>query len=159
MLGLIDVATEHGLEKHDEDFGQTLGYWGGPDGPYPRAAVLRSQQPARLRRKRGDFFTDPVTYVDPPQPRNPLWGTRFVNRRAELLETTKILDTAALDPYEFLRDAYLQRRRNLVYDGNPPPDKDDLDIAPPKDQKGECRCARSSGCSDDPCGRRPDGCQ
>jgi hypothetical protein len=50
---------------------------------------------------------------------------RFVNRRSELLETSKILETAALDPYEFLRDAYLQRRRNLVYDGSPPPDKDD----------------------------------
>ena len=67
--------------------------------------------------------------VDPARSRNQLAGGRFLSRRAELLDTSKILETAALDPYEFLRDAYLQRRRNLVHDGNPPPDKDeDLDI-------------------------------
>ena len=65
-----------------------------------------------------------------------LWGTRIVSRREELLDATTVLDAAALDRYEFLRDAYLQRRRNLIYDGRPPLDKD-LDIAPPKDQKGD----------------------
>lgn len=128
LLGLIDVATEIGLEKHNEDFGQTLGYWGLGDGPY---IVLPFLGPSNLRDTVGwvvDFFTDPMTYVNAPYPRNPLWGLRFVNRRAELLETSKILDTAALDPYDFLRDAYLQRRRNLVFDGNPPPDKDDIEI-------------------------------
>jgi phospholipid-binding lipoprotein MlaA len=129
LLGVIDVATEVGLEKHNEDFGQTLGFWGIGDGPY---LVLPFLGPSNLRDSIGllvDFKTDPVTYVDPPSDRNVLWGVRFVNRRSELLETSKILETAALDPYEFLRDAYLQRRRNLVYDGSPPPEKDeDIEI-------------------------------
>jgi phospholipid-binding lipoprotein MlaA len=125
LLGVIDVATEIGLEKHNEDFGQTLGYWGIGDGPY---LVLPFIGPSSLRDGVGwlvDFYTDPITYVDPSRDRNILWGTRFLSRRTELLDTSTILDTAALDPYEFLRDAYLQRRRNLVYDGNPPPSTDD----------------------------------
>ncbi len=79
----------------------------------------------------GDYFTDVAGYVDPTRSRNQLWGTRIVNRRAELLDATTVLETAALDPYEFVRDAYLQRRRHLVYDGNAPPDRDFID-APPK---------------------------
>ena len=125
VLGVFDAATHVGLEKHDEDFGQTLGYWGIGPGPY---LVIPLLGPSSVRDAIGrvvDFFTDPVTYVNPTRDRNMLWGVRFVNRRSELLETSKILETAALDPYEFLRDAYLQRRRNLVYDGSPPPDKDD----------------------------------
>jgi phospholipid-binding lipoprotein MlaA len=79
----------------------------------------------------GDFLTDPVTYIDPSAARYQLSGTRLVNRRAELLDAGKVLDAAALDPYVFVRDAYLQRRENLVYDGKPPLDKDGLEVAPP----------------------------
>ena len=125
LLGVLDLATEVGLEKHDEDFGQTLGRWGIGDGPY---LVLPFFGPSNLRDTLGravDYRTDPLTYVDPSRDRNQLWLARLINRRSELLDTSKILETAALDPYEFLRDAYLQRRRNLVYDGSPPPEKDD----------------------------------
>lgn len=125
LLGVLDVATELGLEKHNEDFGQTLGYWGIGDGPY---LVIPIFGPSNFRDALGllvDYKTDPVTYVDPSRDRNQLWALRFVNRRSELLETTTILETAALDPYEFVRDAYFQRRRNLIYDGNPPPEKDE----------------------------------
>ncbi len=125
LLGVFDVATEIGLEKNNEDFGQTLGYWGIGDGPF---LMLPFLGPSNLRDAVGlivDYKTDLVTYVDPSRDRNVLWGSRFVNRRAELLDTSKILETAALDPYEFLRDAYIQRRRNLVHDGNPPRDQDD----------------------------------
>lgn len=125
VLGVLDLATEVGLEKHDEDFGQTLGSWGISDGPYLMLPILG---PSNLRDAFGriaDYKTDPITYVDPSRDRNLLWTARLINHRAELLDTSKILETAALDPYEFLRDAYLQRRRNLVYDGNPPPEKDD----------------------------------
>lgn len=125
VLGVLDLATEVGLEKHDEDFGQTLGSWGIGDGPYLMLPILG---PSNLRDAFGriaDYKTDPITYVDPSRDRNLLWTARLINHRAELLDTSKILETAALDPYEFLRDAYLQRRRNLVYDGNPPPEKDD----------------------------------
>ena len=129
ILGLMDVATEFGLEKHNEDFGQTLGYWGIGDGPY---LVIPLLGPSNVRDAVGkvvDFKTDPVTYVESMRARNVLWGVRLISHRADLLDTSKILDTAALDPYEFLRDAYLQRRRNLVHDGSPPPDQDnDIDI-------------------------------
>ena len=129
LLGVIDVATEVGLEKHNEDFGQTLGHWGIGDGAYLVIPILG---PSNVRDAFGlfvDFKTDPITYVDPSRDRNILWGVRFVNRRAELLDTSTILEAAALDPYEFVRDAYLQRRRNLIYDGSPPPEKDeDVDI-------------------------------
>ncbi len=125
LLGVLDVATEIGLEKHDEDFGQTLGRWGFGDGPY---LVLPLFGPSNMRDGLAlivDTRLDPITYVDPSRDRNQLWLARLINRRAELLDTSRILETAALDPYEFLRDAYLQRRRNLVYDGSPPPEKDD----------------------------------
>ncbi|MBI2508785.1 MAG: VacJ family lipoprotein [Betaproteobacteria bacterium] len=128
LLGVLDVATEIGLEKHNEDFGQTLGYWSIGNGPY---LVLPILGPSTLRDAVGlaaDYAANPLTYVDPNRARNALYGLFFVSRRAELLETSRILETAALDPYEFLRDAYLQRRRNLVHDGSPPPDDDDIEI-------------------------------
>lgn len=120
LLGLFDVATEIGLEKHYEDFGQTLGYWGLGDGPY---LVLPILGPSTFRDTvgwAGDLYAWPVTYVSPDRDRNALIALRFVSGRSELLEASKILEAAALDPYEFVRDAYLQRRRNQVYDGNPP---------------------------------------
>ena len=120
VLGFMDPATELGVEKRNEDFGQTLGYWGLGDGPY---LVLPFLGPSNLRDTVGwvgDTYAWPGTYVDPSRDRNVLIGLRFINTRADLLEASRLLETAALDPYEFLRDAYLQRRRTLVHDGNPP---------------------------------------
>jgi phospholipid-binding lipoprotein MlaA len=131
VLGLFDVASEAGIDKHDEDFGQTLGWWGMGDGPF---IMLPFFGPSNGRDTVGrvvDYFSDPMTYVDPTRARNQIKGTRLVNRRSELLEASTVLQTAALDPYEFVRDAYLQRRRSQVYDGSPPPDREFLD-APPK---------------------------
>ena len=125
VVGIFDVATQFGLEKHNEDFGQTLGWWGVGDGPY---LVLPIVGPSNLRdavARIVDYKTDPITYVRSMSLRNSLWGTRALSQRADLLDTSKILETAALDPYEFLRDAYLQRRRSLVYDGAPPREKND----------------------------------
>ena len=127
VLGLFDFATGMGLEKHDEDFGQTLGYWGLGDGPY---IVLPILGPSSLRDTVGwvgDFYAWPPTYIEHERTRNIVLITRVVSGRAELLATSSILETAALDPYAFVRDAYLQRRRNLVYDGKPPLDEDDPD--------------------------------
>ena len=129
ILGLFDIASEAGIEKHQEDFGQTLGWWGVPDGPY---IVLPIFGPSTVRDSVGfavDYLSDPITYVDPTRARNQLNATRFVNQRADLLEATQVLKTT-LDPYQFVRDAYLQRRRNLIYDGKPPPDKDTLEPPP-----------------------------
>jgi phospholipid-binding lipoprotein MlaA len=127
VLGLFDFATGMGLEKHEEDFGQTLGYWGLGDGPY---IVLPILGPSNLRDTVGwvgDFYTWPVTYIEDDSTRNILIAMRVVSARADLLSASKILETAALDPYAFVRDAYLQRRRNLVYDGKPPLDEEDPD--------------------------------
>jgi phospholipid-binding lipoprotein MlaA len=120
VLGFVDVATKIGLEKNNEDFGQTLGYWGFGDGPY---IVLPFLGPSSARDTVGwvgDYFAWPISYVDPNRDRNALIALRFVDARADLLEASQILETAALDPYTFMRDGYLQRRRNQVYDGNPP---------------------------------------
>ena len=130
ILGLIDVGTEIGLEKHREDFGQTLGRWGLGSGAYLQIPFFG---PSSIRDGVGqfvDFKVDPIRWLwrnDVPV-RNSLWGLYYINLRANLLDSTKILEEAALDPYEFQRDAYLQRRRNLVYDGNPPREKDDEDL-------------------------------
>ena len=106
---------------------------------YTDKYVLVDQSRPELARFRdvvgrvGDLLTDPVAYVDPTRTRNIMWVTRIVNRRAELLDASRILETAALDRYEFVRDAYLQRRRNLIHDGTPPLDKDALE--PPERDK------------------------
>jgi phospholipid-binding lipoprotein MlaA len=145
VLGFIDVASRIGLPKHDEDFGQTLGWWGMGDGPY---LVLPLLGPSNFRDavgRVGDFYVDPVTYVDPTRARNQLWGTRVVSTRADLLGASRVLEAAALDPYVFVRDAYLQRRRNLIYDGNPPREDfdDDSDIKkePPRKPQARARIA------------------
>ena len=125
--GLFDVASPIGLEKHNEDFGQTLGFWGIGDGPYLMLPLLG---PSNLRDAVGTVVgakLDPIGFVNVMRLRNSLWGTRVLSQRADLLDTSRILETAALDPYEFLRDAYLQRRRNLVFDGVPPREKFDDD--------------------------------
>lgn len=132
IAGIFDVATSFGLEKHDEDFGQTLGYWGIGDGPFLMLPLLG---PSNLRDTVGlaaYYQLDPVLNLDHVPTRNTLSVLRFVNRRAQLLDAEKVLDEAALDPYTFLRDAYIQHRRSLVYDGNPPREKllDDEEPAP-----------------------------
>jgi phospholipid-binding lipoprotein MlaA len=130
VLGLFDIASEAGIEKHHEDFGQTLGWYGIADGPY---LMLPLFGPSNVRDTVGfgvDWLTDPVNYIDPSGLQYGLSGGRLVNRRADLLDATDVLKTT-LDPYQFARDAYLQRRRNLVYDGKPPLDKDDPPLGPP----------------------------
>ncbi|MGZ5048545.1 MAG: MlaA family lipoprotein [Usitatibacter sp.] len=125
VFGLWDVATPMGLEKHDEDFGQTLGWWGVPSGPYFVIPFLgpstARDAPARA--------VDPSWYyprwIDNDRVYWAWWGFDKVCARANLLKAENILDQAALDRYTFLRDAYLQRRRNQVFDGHPPPLKED----------------------------------
>jgi len=148
LLGIFDVATPLGLPKNNEDFGQTLGWWGVGDGPY---LVLPIFGPSNVRDTFGlvvDVLTDPISYIEPTRDRNIVMGVRAVNRRSELLEASKILETAALDPYQFVRDAYLQRRRSLIYDGNPPKDKDDdSDTKPRSEQQQKPRATEWAGYS------------
>ena len=121
VLGIFDVASEWDLDKHDEDFGQTLGHWGMGSGPY---LVLPLLGPSTLRDSAGLFLVDsnidPVLDIDPVSDRNATIILKTINDRANLLGVSKILDEAALDPYSFMRDGYLQRRRSLVFDGRPP---------------------------------------
>ncbi|MGQ0523345.1 MAG: MlaA family lipoprotein [Betaproteobacteria bacterium] len=143
LLGLFDAATPLGLPKNNEDFGQTLGWWGVGDGPY---IVLPIFGPSNVRDTFGlivDTLTDPISYIEPTRDRNIVMGVRAVNRRSELLEASKILETAALDPYQFVRDAYLQRRRNLIHDGNPPRDKDDEFDTKPRSENEKPRSAET----------------
>lgn len=139
ILGLFDVATPMGLEKNNEDFGQTLGKWGLGSGPY---LVLPLLGPSTVRDTAGrlaDQYTSYSRYVEHVPTRNVLLGTQIIQIRADLLSTTQTLDEASLDKYQFVRDAFLQRRLNQVYDGKVPREaRDKLDesleapIAPAK---------------------------
>lgn len=120
LFGLVDVATAFGLPRQDEDFGQTLGYWGVPSGPY---LVLPFWGPSTVRDSfglAGDYFTEPYTYLPEQSTRWGLFALEVVDTRADLLSAGRILERSTFDPYAFLRDAYLQRRRSQVFDGNPP---------------------------------------
>lgn len=124
ILGFFDVATEVGLEKHEEDFGQTLAVWGVGDGPF---VMLPLFGPSTLRdtaARLPDTFADAVRYVPSIPLRNSLTGTRAVNTRSQLLGADDALDQAALDKYGYLRDFYLKRRRNQIFDGHPPREDD-----------------------------------
>ena len=123
LVGIHDVATDFGLEKHNEDFGQTFGRWGAGTGPYLVLPIFGS---SNLRDGAGlvaDIYTDPLTEVRPIDLRTSVVATRAVQARADLLGASRVLGEAALDRYVFQRDAYLQRRRSLVYDGRPPREK------------------------------------
>ena len=127
LYGLVDIASSVGLEKHNEDFGQTLGYWGIGDGPYLVIPLFGSSS---VRDSVGLYADDRsgvlrrVSHVDS---RNQLYATNLLSKRASLLDQEKILDEAMIDRYSFIRDAYLQHRKSLIYDGNPPREKLDND--------------------------------
>lgn len=120
LLGVLDVASEAGLEKHDEDFGQTFGRWGVGNGAY---VVIPFFGPRNVRDTVGlvlDVAADPVANHEPARVRDAALVLRVVNDRANLLPADKVVEEAALDKYSYMRDAYLQRRRNQIHDGNPP---------------------------------------
>jgi phospholipid-binding lipoprotein MlaA len=128
--GILDPATEMGLERKSEDFGQTLGRWGVPPGPY---LVLPLFGPSDVR----DAIAFPADeYVGAPllvgkwSERIGLDVLAIVDARANLLSATEMLNEIALDRYTFVRDAYVARRRSLVYDGNPPPEPDEDEEGP-----------------------------
>lgn len=121
IVGLIDVASEMGLEKHAEDFGQTLGKWGVAEGPYLFWPIIG---PRNVRDTFGfavDVSVDPVVRLEDVSARNTLIGVRFIDLRASMLPADKVIEEAAFDKYNYIRDAYFQNRRSAIYDGNPPP--------------------------------------
>jgi len=125
IYGLIDVASYVGLNKRNEDFGQSLGFYGVGPGPY---LVLPFFGPRTLRDSAGllvDVRVDPIISVRDNTTSNGLFLLRVVNTRANLLSASSVAETAALDPYVFIREAYLQQRENLVRDGKAVAGQDD----------------------------------
>ena len=123
LVGLFDVATELGLEKHEEDFAQTLAVWGVPQGPY---LVLPVIGPATSRGVPGGIFdtaANPATYVGLP-----IQLVQMLNARANASGALKFIDEAALDPYVFTRESFLQYRQHLISDGESEITDDTLDF-------------------------------
>lgn len=118
--GVFDVASDMGLTKHTEEFGQTLGVWGVGDGPYFFWPLIGPRTTRDTLGWAVDSYVDPVWGLDAVPLRNSLGATRFIDIRASLLPTDKIVEEAAFDKYNYVRDAYLQNRRSQIYDGNPP---------------------------------------
>ncbi|MDB5748832.1 MAG: transporter [Massilia sp.] len=121
IAGILDIASEAGLQKHNEDFGQTLGVWGVPAGPYLMLPLLG---PSTIRDTAAlplDFAADIWAYKTPVNWRNVGIGTRAIDQRATVLDASNLMEEAALDRYEFIRDGYLQRRQSRVFDGESAP--------------------------------------
>ncbi len=130
--GVLDIASEMQIPRHNEDFGQTLGHWGVGAGPYLMLPLLGPSSVRDTAALPAEWYGDLATHVEEEATRNTLIGVRVVHRRARLLKQEELLEGAALDKYTFLRDAYLQHRRNLIYDGDPPeePMIEDTELAP-----------------------------
>ena len=116
--GVFDVASEMGLEKHVEDFGQTLGKWGVDAGPYFYWPIIGPRTTRDTFGWAVDSYMDPVWNVPDVPVRNTMVGVLYIDLRANLLPTDKIVDEAAFDKYNYIRDAYLQYRMNQIDDGN-----------------------------------------
>lgn len=123
--GIFDLASMMGIERGNEDFGQTFGVWGIPQGPYLFVPLFG---PTTFRDGAGvalRFVWGPAQYLSDEALRWSLYGLTYIDLRADALSAGGIVETAALDRYTFIRNAYLQRRRYLVYDGKPPPEKEE----------------------------------
>jgi phospholipid-binding lipoprotein MlaA len=118
--GILDIASDAKIERHKEDFGQTLGRWGVPAGPYLVLPLLGSSTLRDALALPVDRQADPVHYVEGAGSRNSLYVLRAVDIRSNLLRASSVLDQAALDKYSFTRDAYLQRRRAQIFDAQKP---------------------------------------
>jgi phospholipid-binding lipoprotein MlaA len=129
--GLFDVATELGIDSQREDFGQTLGRWGMGPGPYIVWPLLG---PSTVRDSLAlpvDRFVGPALAFSDTSTQYSIVFLGLLNERANLLTTGRMLDDMALDRYSFVRDAFLQRRRSLVHDGNAPESEDEAFEADP----------------------------
>jgi phospholipid-binding lipoprotein MlaA len=128
VAGILDMATELGIERFPEDFGQTLGVWGVKPGPY---LVLPFFGPSTLRDAIGlplDVAASPAYGINQGSFRPVTTALQILDTRSQFLDATRVLDALALDKYSFVRDAFLSRRLRMVYDGNPP---EDYQIEPP----------------------------
>ena len=134
--GLLDIGSEAGLQKHRQDFGATLGVWGVQSGPYVVLPLLGSSTVRDSAALPVDFAGDPWTYVNPDPTRYIGAAVRVIDMRAGVLDASNLIEDAALDRYEFIRDAYLQRRAGKISSNRERgadsvyralPDEDDVD--------------------------------
>jgi len=132
VLGIFDTATATGLPRRSEDFGQTLGVWGIPSGPYLVLPLLGPSTPRDTVGFLVDRQTAPSALPETATGRYSVTGIELVNARTNLLSAGSLVDDVALDKYSFIRDGYLSRRRDALYDGAPPMDtfQDEPDDAP-----------------------------
>jgi phospholipid-binding lipoprotein MlaA len=130
LVGFLDIGSEAGLPKHNEDLGQTFGKWGVRSGPYVVLPLLGSSTLRDVVVLPVDIEADPWHHTRPVHVRNPGSVLRAVDQRAVVLDASNLIEEAALDRYEFVRDAYLQRRQSKVYDGEPPTSAYEFDVGP-----------------------------
>jgi phospholipid-binding lipoprotein MlaA len=131
IVGIFDVAKMIDLPKHDEDFGQTLGFWGVPSGNYMVLPFIGASSPRDTVGIIGDALFNPLTYVSffggfaANAATAAATGVDVVDARSGLMASEKILDEASVDRYDFIKNSYKQRREYLIHDGNPPEENDD----------------------------------
>ncbi len=124
LYGVLDIASDAGIEKRREDLGQTLGHWGVKPGPY---IVLPLFGPSTLRDTAAlpvDWRASPGRYFQDNGTSTGVSLLNVISIRAQLLRAGDAVQEASLDPYSFVRDGWLQKREYEVYDGNPPTDFD-----------------------------------
>jgi phospholipid-binding lipoprotein MlaA len=125
IAGIFDPASEMGITKDKTDFGITFGKWGAPQGPYLFVPLFG---PTTVRDGTGwvvRIYANPLGYIDNVPVRNVIYGLNYLDTRAQLLSAESVLETAALDKYRYLRNAYLRARRYQVYEGKPPPEDEE----------------------------------
>jgi len=159
--GLVDVASMIDLPKHNEDLDQTLGAWGVPSGPYLVLPFIGPSTPRGAVGLAGDTAANPINWVSPVVVPYGTGALKTTDMRADLLSSTKIVDEASVDRYEFIRNAYFQQRNYLIHDGNPPIEDDleqqmdemeNLDTSQPatKEPSAGAQAAESQSASAEP---------
>lgn len=126
ILGFVDVGADLGMETYREDFGETLAVWGVPDGPFVVVPILGPRTLRDATMIPLNFFFDIGYHIDDNATRWTIYGIRLVDVRARLFAAEELLEDS-YDRYIAIREAYLQRRRYLIFDGNPPEDEDFYD--------------------------------
>ena len=129
--GLLDIASEMGMERHNANFGLTLGRWGVGSGPFVVIPFWGSSTLRDTGAMVFDIKGNPVNHIDDVPRRDILTIVNLIDTRASYLKAGEVVEEAALDKYSFTRDAYLQRRRNQVFDGNPPEEEEAPDPSAP----------------------------
>ena len=133
--GLIDVATDAGIDVEIEDFGQTLAVWGVPSGPFVIVPFLGSSTLRDATMLPLDFLADPLLHYNNSSVRDKVYLVRAIDLRARLLSAEELLMKGAYDPYIRIREAYLQRRKYLIADGEMPEDEDPYGDLPEPDEE------------------------